>query len=530
MMPLNPEYLPATRGKQQELVLLHGWGSSREIWRPLLAYLRPWASVTLLDIPGCTPSLAADGAYAREKLLDAILAVAPRRAVYLGWSLGGQLAVELASRCPQRIAGVVTLCSNPQFTGGLGWPGMDTEEFTGFRAAYAADAVSALRRFDSLQVRGATQARPLLRQLQASRRGAAGPKIMHGLDWLAKLNQRKSLPRLRMPQLHLLAEHDGLVPAALASALTDLLRETPAAQVQVLAGASHLAPLDSAAGIARQTHDFLADTGLLHAGVSQDAGLDKKDVAASFSRAAATYDSVARLQRDVGKRLLTGLDDPPGAAFVVLDLGCGTGSFRPELRRHYPDASYIGLDLALGMLQYARGHAADDSLWLAADAEALPLATHSVDLVFSSLAIQWCYRPEQLFAELSRVLRPGGRCVFSTLGPDTLHELRGAWAAVDKHQHVNRFLSADDLLGAAGNIPGMELGLQTERRCMHYQRVGELLAELKALGAHNINPGRPAGLTSRKTLQGMLLAYESWRVDGVLPASYEVIFGELKKL
>ena len=79
MMPLNPEYLPATRGKQQELVLLHGWGSSREIWRPLLAYLRPWASVTLLDIPGCTPSLAADGAYAREKLLDAILAVAPRR-------------------------------------------------------------------------------------------------------------------------------------------------------------------------------------------------------------------------------------------------------------------------------------------------------------------------------------------------------------------------------------------------------------------------------------------------------------------
>ena len=91
--------------------------------------------------------------------------------------------------------------------------------------------------------------------------------------------------------------------------------------------------------------------------------------------------------------------------------------------------------------------------WLVADAEALPLVNDSVDLVFSSLALQWCYRPDHLFAELARVLKPGGICVFTSLGPDTLRELRAAWAAVDAHQHVNAFLPAGELVpGQSGRI------------------------------------------------------------------------------
>jgi malonyl-CoA O-methyltransferase len=218
------------------------------------------------------------------------------------------------------------------------------------------------------------------------------------------------------------------------------------------------------------------------------------------------------------------------SAEVVLDLGCGTGSCRAELRARYPQATYIGLDLAPGMVEYACSRAADDSLWLVGDAESLPLAPDSVDLVFSSLAIQWCQNPELFFAELARVLRPGGRCVFTTLGPDTLRELRQAWAAVDGHQHVNQFQPPGELLAAAARVPGIELTLENERQCMHYQRVAELLAELKTLGAHNMNRGRPAGLASRKALQGMLQAYEAWRLDGLLPASYDVIFGEVTKL
>ena len=163
------------------------------------------------------------------------------------------------------------------------------------------------------------------------------------------------------------------------------------------------------------------------------------------------------------------------------------------------------------------------------DAEALPLAADSVDLVFSSLALQWCFRPAHLFAELARVLRPGGRCVFTSLGPQTLCELRSAWAAVDDRQHVNDFLPPESLAAAAMAVPGLQLGLGNESFRMEYQRVRDLLAELKTLGAHNMNRSRPTGLTGRRALQGMLEAYEAWRENGVLPATYDVLFGVLEK-
>jgi malonyl-CoA O-methyltransferase len=327
-----------------------------------------------------------------------------------------------------------------------------------------------------------------------------------------------------------LAEHDGLVPAALESALVELLGQTPSAQVHLLRAASHLAPLDSAPQIAGLTRDFLDQMGLLQAPEVGNEAPAKKDVSSSFSRAAQSYDSVAKLQREVGRRLLTHLEAGGPDPIAVLDMGCGTGFFRRDLSSRYPGATYIGLDLAPGMVEYARARSSGDSLWIVGDAESLPFATESVDIVFSSLAVQWCYRPERFFAELARVLKPGGRCVFTTLGPETLHELRQAWEAVDPHQHVNTFLPAAELMAAAGRIPGIALTLETERHSMQYQRVGELLAELKSLGAHNMNRHRPVGLTSRKTLQGMLLAYEVWRVDGLLPASYDVIFGEVKKV
>ncbi len=200
----------------------------------------------------------------------------------------------------------------------------------------------------------------------------------------------------------------------------------------MLQGASHLAPLEAASGLAQEIHEFLAGGG--PAARKAPAGLpgpDKKDVAASFSRAAAAYDSVAKLQRDVGEQLLTRLDPAAGPLTVVLDLGCGTGYFCPELRARYPEAQYIGLDLAPGMVEYARVACRGRQRLAGRGRRGTAAGPESVDLVFSSLAVQWCHRPEHLFAELARVLRPGGRCVFTSLGPDTLCELRPAWAAVD---------------------------------------------------------------------------------------------------
>ncbi|PLW70788.1 malonyl-ACP O-methyltransferase BioC [Pseudohalioglobus lutimaris] len=528
-LSLQPEYLPATENPLQDVVLLHGWGCSREIWRPLVALLRPWANITLFDIPGLAPGVPGPDSGV-DGLLESILQVAPERALYLGWSLGGQLAIALAQRSSRRVAAVVTVCSNPCFVAAEGWPGMEAQLLEQFRASAGVDPGKALRRFDSLQVAGASQPRGLLRNLQNQRAADVGGGLTVGLDWLAQLDLREHCSSLLQPQLHLLGSEDALVPATLVEALPDLLAECPVAEVTVLEGSSHLAPLEAAAPIAARILAFIGEQGLRPGEhVCTEQSLAKKDVALSFSRAAQDYDSVAQLQRDVGAALLATLDAVPQTPGTVLDLGSGTGYFFPELQARYPGATYLGLDLAEGMTRFSRGAYPDAHHWLVGDAEALPLAASSVDLVFSSLAVQWCQRPELLFAELARVLRPGGRCVFTSLGPDTLRELRASWGAVDQHQHVNTFLHADVLRSAASSCPDVSFMLTSRSYCMQYRRVRELLSELKTLGAHNVNRDRPSGLTGRRALQGMMQAYEAWREDGLLPASYEVYFGILEK-
>lgn len=525
---MQVEYLPAIGAAQQELVLLHGWGSNREIWRPLLVHLRPWANITLLDIPGCAPESGAANRPQLEDTLAGILAVAPARAVFVGWSLGAQLARELALRHPGRVAALVAICSNPRFVATDDWPGMAARDFAAFEEAVESDPVAALRRFDSLQVAGARQQRQLLRMLRRRGSQPAAAPLAGGLRWLRELDGRRSLPSLDRPQLHLHAARDALVPVAVHRELCRLLSNTPGAKLGLLPRASHVAPLECPEALGEQIRDFLAASALLRPQYERAVPFAKRDVAESFSRAAGNYDSVASLQRDVGRQLLDNLDVLSSKPSTVLDLGCGTGYFSAALRRRYPGARYIGLDLAQGMVEYARTRCPEDAVFLVGDAEALPLATSSVDLVFSSLAVQWCHRPRHLFAELARVLRPGGCCVFTSLGPDTLRELRSSWAAVDKHQHVNTFLPAADLVAAADQVPGIRLRLDNACFLMRYQRVRDLLDELKTLGAHNMNRDRPAGLTSRAGLQGMLRAYESWREEGRLPATYDVIFGMLE--
>lgn len=528
-MTLTAEYLPATGAARQTLVLLHGWAGTRDIWRPLLPALRPWADLVLLDLPGLAPT-GDPAAPDLETLLDAIVAAAPPRAVYLGWSLGGQLATALAVREPGRVAALVTLCSNPCFVARHDWPGMADDQLRVFRRDYSNHPERTLRRFDSLQVEGAGAPRQLLRQLRALRTHAPGPGLLAGLDWLAELDQRRSLAGLALPQLHLPGASDGFLPADLPRALDDLLAGTAGAQVRSLPGCPHPAPLVAAPQIAAALLAFLDQAGCLAASSPAPVPLSKRDVAASFSRAAPRYDSVARLQRDVGEQLLHSLDGIAPSPSTVVDLGSGTGYFAPALRTRFPAAQYLGLDLAEGMCRYARERHPAAGQWLVADAELLPLASHSVDVVFSSLAIQWCLRPAVLFSELARVLRPGGHCVFTTLGPGTLHELRAAWRAVDPHRHVNDFLALEQLQAAAEAVPGLALTARRRDYRMAYDQVRDLLDELKTLGAHNVNRDRPAGLGGRRSLRGMLRAYEGWR-DGAgnIPATYEVIFGVLEK-
>ena len=544
-MAVKAEYLPATGAAQQSLVLLHGWGCNRQIWRALVPALRPRANLTLVDIPGCAPGAGAVEPPTLSDILAGILAVAPPRAVYLGFSLGGQLAVALASLAPERALGVVTLCSNPCFVAREGWPGMAAETFSQFRADFTQTPGATLARFAALQVMGCRERGRVLHLLGSLRDSppaqGAGPGAVsatgllnHGLEWLAEIDQRETLARLAVPQCHLLAEHDALVPGAVAQAIERALPAGNGARVEVLADVGHLAPLAEPRAIAALLEEFLAGHGLRDAPTERTPGIARRAVAESFSRAAESYDSVAHLQQQVGTDLLERLDSNALDPEWVLDLGCGTGFFADPLRERFPGARYLGIDLALGMLTYARSHArahaASECGWVAGDAEAIPLPAESMHLVFSSLALQWCDRLDLFFAEIQRILAPGGVCVFTTLGPATLRELRAAWAEVDAHQHVNRFQPAADLQAAAGAVRGLELQLERREYALTYSRVRDLLDELKALGAHNMNPGRPAGLAGRSALQGMLRAYERRRTNGVLPATYEVLFGTVEKL
>lgn len=258
-----------------------------------------------------------------------------------------------------------------------------------------------------------------------------------------------------------------------------------------------------------------------------DEGFNKQLVAGSFSRAASSYDSVARLQRQVGSQLLQ--LQPKGWGGRLLDLGSGTGYFSLPLAQ-LPGSRVVALDLAQGMLSYARGarpHADID--YLCADAEQLPLADRSLDGLFSSLAIQWCQRPERLFAELARVLRPGAWALIATLGPDTLGELRQAWSAVDRYQHVNRFDSQQRIDAAVSQ--GFEIdSFEQQRIILQFDQLKQLTDELKGLGAHNLNPGRQPSLSGRQRIKAFRHAYEAMRdVQGKIPATYQVFYYRLQR-
>jgi malonyl-CoA O-methyltransferase len=255
--------------------------------------------------------------------------------------------------------------------------------------------------------------------------------------------------------------------------------------------------------------------------------LDRPALRAAFDRASARYEAAAGLQARVSDELLERLGALALTPRVVLDLGCGTGRVTRELKRRYRGALVIALDLAHGMLREARRHS---SFWrrferLCADAQRLPLKSASVDLVFSSLMLQWCEPLDEALAEVRRVLEPGGFFAFSTFGPDTLHELRAAWAEADEHSHVNRFIDMHDVGDALARAGLAEPVLDVDRIELGYPDALSLMRDLKAIGAHNVTAGRPRTLLGRAKLRRMAEAYESFRRGGALPATYEVIYG-----
>ncbi|MEG2805108.1 malonyl-ACP O-methyltransferase BioC [Stenotrophomonas sp.] len=255
---------------------------------------------------------------------------------------------------------------------------------------------------------------------------------------------------------------------------------------------------------------------------------DPRHVRRAFSRAAASYDAAAALQREVGKRLLESLDYlEERQPQVVLDVGSGTGHASAAMKKRWPKAQVIALDLAEPMLREARRQA---GWWkpfarVCGDARALPVLDQSVDVIYSNLCLQWVDDLPAVFAGFRRALKPDGLLLCSTFGPDTLVELREAFAEADAVPHVSRFAPiaqfGDALMMAGFRDPVLDRDLFT----LTYDDLTALMRELQAIGATNARHDRRHTLTGRSRFAAARAAYEPLRrEDGKLPSSWEVIY------
>jgi malonyl-CoA O-methyltransferase len=270
--------------------------------------------------------------------------------------------------------------------------------------------------------------------------------------------------------------------------------------------------------------------------------LDLAEVRRAFDHAAASYDAHAVLQREVCDRLRARLDFMALQPARVLDVGAGTGYGVAHLHARYAEAEFCALDIAPAMLAAARGrlpqptwaqralrHLAPSTArvphLVCADMERLPFAANSMNLVWSSLALQWAHDLEAALRGIHRVLAPGGLLMFATFGPDTLKELRAAFSIIDDAPHVNRFIDLHDigdmLIHAGFSSPVMEMEMLT----LTYADLRTLMRDLKGIGAHNAATTRRRGLLGKSAWGRLEQAYEANRVQGRLPATYEVLYG-----
>lgn len=265
--------------------------------------------------------------------------------------------------------------------------------------------------------------------------------------------------------------------------------------------------------------------------------IDKKQVRRAFSRAARDYDASAVLQREVCTRMLERLGYIKLQPLRIIDVGSGTGWGTRQLGERYPKAEITALDIAIGMLHAARGtsgwwqklFSGKRESFLCADVEQLPLASNSVNMVWSNLALQWCNDLPATFVELQRVLKTDGLLIFSSFGVDTLKELRAAFSEVDEYNHLSRFADLHDigdmLVEAGFADPVMEM----EKIILTYDDLRAVMQDLKSIGAHNATTGRSRGMMGKTAWQRITENYERFRRDGKLPATFEIVYGHAWK-
>jgi malonyl-CoA O-methyltransferase len=266
--------------------------------------------------------------------------------------------------------------------------------------------------------------------------------------------------------------------------------------------------------------------------------IDKRRVRGAFGKQAAEYEGHAFVQKRVIARFLDKLKKEELASCNFLDIGAGSGMLLHALRSLYGDSFGVGIDLSTGMSRLASESLKTDlrTEILTADAEHLPFAAATFDLVVSTSTFQWLTDLGAAFDEVYRVLTPGGIFSFALFGEQTLHELRSSYRRAlssvghEENDHTHRFFSLNDVAVALDRAGFITCRTDAEQDTEIHGDVSDLLRSLKRIGAGNASPSTPRGLAGRLVMLEMMATYrlEFGRESGV-PATYEIIYGTGKK-
>lgn len=259
--------------------------------------------------------------------------------------------------------------------------------------------------------------------------------------------------------------------------------------------------------------------------------ISKQKIRRAFDRAANSYDDAAVLQKEVCSRLLEKLEYIKLSPQLILDAGVGTGEAVAPLMKRYKKSRLVALDLSERMLAKALAHGRllHKPELVCADLEHLPFCENSFELIFSSLTLQWCNDMPATMEDFLRVLKPGGLLMFSTFGPDTLKELRSCWGQIDDAVHVNEFTDMHDVGDGLLQTGFADPVMEAETITVNYESVDKLMEDLRAIGANATAEGGRTGLTTPSVLTKLRRAYDVYRMDKLLPASYEVVYGHAWK-
>ena len=512
------------KADQPACLLISGWGLSSQVFDLILPSLALQFDVYTLDRHFTESDLTLEQVSGELKNLLIQFSEKTKKNFWLmGWSLGGNIALKAAADALNQgltgLEGLFLVGTSPKFIAEEGFSqGVQSADFQQVQTRLLKNKTRALAYFDRLQVHGDKDAQTLisaLKSLRAVEPELSDKQLASELDWLFGVDQRELLSSFKKTVYWFFGEKDGLASADIAAWIKNTY---PKMMTFVIEGASHPVFLSKPEPFLTQL-----DQCLYH----ESHQYEKMQMANRFSKAAVTYDSFARLQQLVGEKLFA--RNRERQFDQMLDAGCGTGFFSESLTS--VSQQVLGVDLAAGMVDYAKQNHSSNALWIQGDIEVMPFKPQSLDGIFSSLAVQWVESLSGLLKEWYRLLSPGGEVFISTLGPKSLFELRQSFEAIDQFQHVNQFLSFD-AIQAEINASEFEVieACQTEEILSYPSCLG-VMKDLKGIGATLIKGKHAKGLMTKERLEKLAEAYDEYKQsDGTIPATYEVIYLHLKKV